>query len=98
MVRTPFEILDLDETATTNEIKERWRRLCHEHHPDRGGDAAKFDEIMTAYKQLRITTNNQQRCENCRGTGRVQQHAGFFSTTVLCPQCGGVKHGSKKDI
>lgn len=46
----PFTILGLSRTATEAEVKQRWRKLCSEHHPDHGGDGAQFDKYRKAYK------------------------------------------------
>jgi hypothetical protein len=52
-----FEVLGLDETATEDEIKSRYRRLAKENHPDRnpGDEAAqqRFIRITAAYETLR---------------------------------------------
>ncbi len=39
---------DADETA----VKKRFRELAKQYHPDAGGDAAKFIELMTLYRRL----------------------------------------------
>lgn len=39
---------DADETA----VKKRFRELAKKHHPDTGGDAAKFIELMALYRKL----------------------------------------------
>jgi DnaJ-class molecular chaperone len=47
-----YEILGVSNTASTEEIKKAYRRLASKHHPDKGGDTAKFQEIQTAYDTL----------------------------------------------
>ena len=51
-----YETLNLQSTATLNEVKAAFRRLVKEYHPDssraRGGDVAKFQEINEAYHNL----------------------------------------------
>ncbi|HNX14262.1 MAG TPA: J domain-containing protein [Oscillospiraceae bacterium] len=39
---------DADETA----VKKRFRELAKQYHPDVGGDAAKFIELMNLYRRL----------------------------------------------
>jgi curved DNA-binding protein len=48
----PYEILGVAKTATPEEIKKTYRKLAAQHHPDRGGDTAKFQEIQAAYDTL----------------------------------------------
>lgn len=33
-------------------VKERYRKLAQEHHPDKGGDTTRFQRIKAAYEQL----------------------------------------------
>lgn len=48
-----YETLGVGKNASKDEIKRAYRRLAHEHHPDKGGgEAAKFKEINQAYEVL----------------------------------------------
>jgi curved DNA-binding protein len=47
-----YDVLGVDKTATPDEIKKAYRKLASQHHPDKGGDTAKFQEIQTAYDTL----------------------------------------------
>jgi len=47
-----YKILGLKRTATTNQIKQAYRRLVMKHHPDRGGDAEDFKPIQEAHDVL----------------------------------------------
>jgi curved DNA-binding protein len=47
-----YATLGLKRGATPEEIKKAYRSLAMKHHPDRGGDEAKFKEISTAYDVL----------------------------------------------
>jgi curved DNA-binding protein len=47
-----YEILGVSESATPEEIKKSYRKLAAQHHPDKGGDTAKFQEISRAYDVL----------------------------------------------
>lgn len=47
-----LSILGLQKPSTQNEIKSRYRSLVKKHHPDHGGDPARFREIKEAAKFL----------------------------------------------
>ena len=47
-----FAVLNLKPTATLDQIKARHRVLAKEHHPDRGGDPARFRTIQAAYEAV----------------------------------------------
>lgn len=49
---TYYEILGVTETATHNEIEQRYRQLARLMHPDRGGSSAAFNELTEAYTTL----------------------------------------------
>ena len=51
--RDYYEVLGVSKSASADEIKKAFRRLAVEHHPDRGGDEAKFKEINEAYEVLK---------------------------------------------
>lgn len=46
-------ILELDSNASWQDVKLNYRRLATEHHPDKGGNDARFIEIREAYEVLR---------------------------------------------
>jgi hypothetical protein len=47
--------LGLTDTATYPMIRQRWKQLALQHHPDRQGDALQFMAIRLAWEQLRDT-------------------------------------------
>lgn len=47
-----FEILGIKSSATEDEIKKAYRAKVKENHPDRGGDAIKFEKIQKAYERI----------------------------------------------
>ena len=54
MAGTPdyYKILGVPRNAKADEIKKAYRKLARKHHPDAGGDEAKFKEINEAYEVL----------------------------------------------
>ena len=48
-----YEVLGVDEKATSAEITKAFKDLAKKHHPDRGGDEAKFKEINEAHDTLK---------------------------------------------
>ncbi len=53
MAQNYYGILGVSKGASDEEIKRAYRRLAHQHHPDKpGGDEKKFKEINEAYQTL----------------------------------------------
>ena len=48
----PYDTLGVAKNASADEIKKAYRKLAREHHPDGGGDEARFKEIQGAYDVL----------------------------------------------
>ncbi len=51
--RDYYEVLGIGKSSSPDEIKKAFRKAAVEHHPDRGGDEAKFKEINEAYEVLK---------------------------------------------
>src|SRR3989338_7528354 len=61
MSKDYYEILGVGKNASQDEIKRAYRKLAHEHHPDKkGGDEKKFKEINEAYQILGDEQKRQQ--------------------------------------
>ncbi len=61
MAKDYYQILGVPRTATADEIKKAYRKLAHEHHPDKKtGDEAKFKEVNEAYQVLSDTSKRSQ--------------------------------------
>jgi len=52
MSKDYYDILGVSKSATADEIKTAFRKEAHKHHPDKGGDEAKFKELNEAYQVL----------------------------------------------
>lgn len=86
---TSFELLGLPDSATSKQVKARWRELAGKLHPDRGGNADEFDRMNKAYKEALAEAELPLTCQNCNGTGRVKIIQGFAMLTMNCAECGG---------
>src|SRR3989344_3077824 len=61
MPKDYYEILGVKKGAAKDEIKTAYRKLAHQHHPDKkGGDEKKFKEINEAYQILGDDQKRQQ--------------------------------------
>ena len=52
----PHEVLGVGPDATGPEVTEAFRRFALRHHPDRGGDADRFQSGLDAYRRLTGST------------------------------------------
>lgn len=69
-----YQILGVSKNATEEEIKKAFRKLAHQHHPDKKtGDANKFKEINEAYQ---ILSDRNKRSQYDR-FGTAEPFAGF---------------------
>ncbi|MEK7114506.1 MAG: DnaJ domain-containing protein, partial [Patescibacteria group bacterium] len=54
-----YKILNINKSASEEEVKKAFRKLAHKYHPDKGGgDDKKFKEINEAYQ---ILSNKEKR-------------------------------------
>jgi molecular chaperone DnaJ len=61
MTQDYYSTLGVSKTATPEDIKKAYRKLAHEHHPDKDkGNESKFKEINEAYQVLSDPNKRQQ--------------------------------------
>lgn len=59
------------------------------HHPDRGGNPERFDDIQKAYAVVLEEANKPKSCIKCSGTGRVSITSGWSKVDLFCGVCNG---------
>jgi molecular chaperone DnaJ len=61
MSKDYYKILGVEKSASQDELKRAFRKLAHQHHPDKpNGDEAKFKEANEAYQVLGDEEKRQQ--------------------------------------
>lgn len=63
-----YSILGVERGAGPEDIKKAYRKMAMQHHPDRGGDLKKFQEIQNAYDTLSDPGKREQ-YDNPRSQG-----------------------------
>lgn len=85
-VKEAREVFRIEGFIDKKNLKGTYHHLAAQHHPDKGGDVDKFQEINRAYKVL---LNSKQKCPDCQGKCRVTTGVGFRIKTIKCQKCGG---------
>ena len=70
-----YQILGVDRNASQDAIKKAYRSLASKHHPDKGGDTVKFQEIQAAYATLSDPQKKEQ-YDNPQPQGMHFTHGG----------------------
>ncbi len=86
MAKDYYELLGVSKNATQDEIKKAFRKLAHEHHPDKeSGNESKFKEINEAYQTL----SNEQKRKQYDTFGSTGPGAGGFNYQDFARSQGG---------
>jgi curved DNA-binding protein len=76
-VKNYYQILGVDRAAPADDIKRAYRRLASQHHPDKGGDKERFQEIQEAYAVL-SDPEKRSEYDNPRQRVHVNMGSGGF--------------------
>ena len=55
-----YKTLGIERSSSQEDIKKAYRKLASQHHPDKGGDTARFQQIQEAYATLSDPQKKQQ--------------------------------------
>jgi NAD-dependent DNA ligase len=83
-MQAAFATLGLPADAPPSEARQAWIRLSLQHHPDRGGDAALFREVHTAFESIR----NQKAVRPAWADLTAEEDAGVPSYSVIVAKTG----------
>jgi curved DNA-binding protein CbpA len=86
-----YDDLGLSPRCTFDEIKQRYRALAQQHHPDKGGDENLFKKIKLAYEVL----SDPSRRAEYDATGKIQEDIPI-RTEALQELAGLVTHAIEK--
>ena len=86
-----YDDLGLSPRCTFDEIKQRYRALAQQHHPDKGGDENVFKKIKLAYEVL----SDPSRRAEYDATGKIQEDIPI-RTEALQELAGLVTHAIEK--
>lgn len=95
-----YTILGVAKNASDEDIKRAYRRMASQHHPDKGGDKARFQEVQEAYSVL---GDSAKRAEYDNPAQRININMGGRPTFNLDEifqmfQMGGQHHHSHARI
>lgn len=92
---SPYDVLGVDPDADQAELVEAYRRRVKETHPDRGGSAAAFQRVQTAYAKLQSETASDGATTSSTGSDRSTSKAGQDSDDPASPSGSRTSKGSR---
>lgn len=84
----PFDILGVSESSNATVIKQAYRALSKQHHPDKGGDKGLFQKINNAYRALTTEEGKRNYEQYGHPDGKFQGNTFHFAlpSWLLKPQ------------
>jgi curved DNA-binding protein len=82
-VKDYYTILGVSKTATADDIKKAYRKMASQHHPDKGGDTATFQEIQAAYATLSDTQKRAEYDNPSTQFNSFSRNPGFDFDTIF---------------
>jgi curved DNA-binding protein len=89
-----YDVLGVNEQSTSADITKAFKDLAKKHHPDRGGDEAKFKEINEAHETLKDSQkrHDYDTMRKFGTTGTGGQHP-FFNEDIFGDFFSGFSNG-----
>ena len=92
----PYNILGVDKSSTQDDIKQAYRKLAKEHHPDKnGGSDERFKQIAEAYEKI----GDESSRKKYDSTSNFQNFSGFegrFNMSYIFDQMFGNAFNSQQ--
>ena len=86
-----YQTLGVQRNATPEEIKKAYRKLAGQHHPDKGGDKAKFQSVQAAYEVL-SDANKRAQYDNPNQNIHFEFNGGGFDFNNIFSMFGAQFH------